>query len=786
MNLIHESLVQHHQLPVSPISSPLPIILADGSTLSHATKQVRLKYQLAHVNLEDSFIVAPIGAHSIILGMPFLEKTNPAFNWRSKTVHIREPDDDDDTSPVVSPASLSPNQSKPGKPSSPCKRKRQRKKKPRSPDYRPVSPITLPRISISTATMIHPGDIVYCLNLQPLKDPETPLPKEYLDFADSVFAEPSNHELPPRRPGLDHEIPLVDGAKPVVRPIYNLSENELKALKEYVDDYLKKGFIRPSTSPFGSPVLFVKKPDGSLRLCVDYRALNRMTVKNRHPLPLIRETLDRLCKARYFTKIDLLSAFNQIRIALGEEWKTAFRTRYGHFEYCVMPFGLTNAPATFQAFINSVLHEFLDKSCVAYLDDILIYSETLEEHVQHVRAILEKLRQNGLHARPNKCCFHARSVTFLGYIVSPDGIQMDPSRVSTILEWPVPESVHDIQVFLGLANYYRRFIEGYSRIVLPITDLLRKNTEFRWSSEAQAAFDELKRLYTSTPILKHFDPSLPIRLHTDSSGFALSGILSQSYEDRWHPVAFWSRKCLPAECNYDIYDREMLAVVEAMKHWRHYLEGSREPVQVLTDHKNLETFMSSKVLNRRQARWAEILANYDFVLVPIPGKTNPADAASRRPDYAKDVTLPSGTLIPSKALRLLYPETSSTPTTSPTLTAMIANLEELQTDQEPSSDLRDRIVSAYTQDNLVHQLKNLETLKYPWSWSREGLLLHDGLVYVPDNLELRIQLVREHHDAALAGHPGVDKTVELLSRNYFVPHVYRFVKEYVSSCEVCS
>ena len=160
--------------------------------------------------------------------------------------------------------------------------------------------------------MIYYGDIVYCLNLQPLKDPETPLPKEYLDFADSMFAEPSNHELPPRRPGLDHEIPLVDGAKPVVRPIYNLSENELKALKEYVDDYLKKGFIRPSTSPFGSPVLFVKKPDGSLRLCVDYRALNRMTVKNRHPLPLIRETLDRLCKARYFTKIDLLSTFNQI------------------------------------------------------------------------------------------------------------------------------------------------------------------------------------------------------------------------------------------------------------------------------------------------------------------------------------------------------------------------------------------------------------------------------------------------------------------------------------------
>ena len=234
---------------------------------------------------------------------------------------------------------------------------------------------------------------------------------------------------------------------------------------------------------------------------------------------------------------------------------------------------------------------------------------------------------------------------------------MDPDRIKTIVEWPVPKSQHDIQVFFGFANFYRRFIEGYSRVVLPLTNLLRKMRKFLWTSTAQSAFDRLKTLFTSAPILKHFDSELPSTLHADSSGAAISGIISQPHNGVLHPVAFWSRKCIAAECNYDIYDREMLAIVEFMKRWRHYLEGTKYSIQIRSDHKNLEVFMTTKVLNHRQARWAEFLANYNFVLVHIKGTKNPADGPSRRPDYMENVELPTGALIPRSALCILQPDT---------------------------------------------------------------------------------------------------------------------------------
>ena len=306
-----------------------------------------------------------------------------------------------------------------------------------------------------------------------------------------MFLPSDDSSLPPHRGRLDHHIPLVEGAKPVYGPIYNLSETELQVLKNYVEEYLRKGFIRPSTSPFGSPVLFVKKANGDLRLCVDYRALNRVTVKNRYALPLISELLDRIKGAKYFTKLDLRDAFNQLRIAEGDEWKTAFRTRYGHFEYQVMPFGLTNAPASFQGYVNEALREYLDVFCVVYLDDILIYSSSLEEHVVHVRKILQQLLKNGLRAKPEKCQFHVREIGFLGFIISSTGVSMEPDRISTIVDWPTPTSVHDIQVFLGFANFYRRFIQGYSRIALPITALLRKkskSSKFEWTPTGHGGF----------------------------------------------------------------------------------------------------------------------------------------------------------------------------------------------------------------------------------------------------------------------------------------------------------
>lgn len=272
----------------------------------------------------------------------------------------------------------------------------------------------------------------------------------------------------------DHSIELVDGKQPRTYKIYNLHEKELKTLREWLDEQLEKGYIRVSNSSAGYPVMFVPKKNGKLRLVIDYRQLNEITIKDRTPLPLISEIRDRLATAKWFTALDLKGAYNLIRIKGGDEWKTAFRTRYGLFECLVMPFGLTNAPATFQRMINEVLRKYVDNFVIVYLDDILIYSDTLEEHEQHVHQVLETLQAANLLVEPEKCQFHVQEVNFLGHIISPGQIRMDPAKVAAIKEWKIPKTVKEIQSFLGLANYYRRFIRNYSKIATPLTDLTKK------------------------------------------------------------------------------------------------------------------------------------------------------------------------------------------------------------------------------------------------------------------------------------------------------------------------
>ena len=635
INLIHSSLISYLGLTVTPCPE-LRATLADGKTVLSCSGSVSLSFTVAGIPCHGVFYVAPLGAQSLVLGMPYLEQMNPVIDWAAKTLEPRmshpisppslpisvgtaprpagstlpqpkpPPFPPVSPSPPVSPPSSPPLSPLPSPPPSPSPKRR-------LPKILPTRNINPKRDQILLYHVIDVTEISAVLDatfgeatevqvnaIIPSKAP-TSVPPEYAKFAD-VFEEKQAEKLPPHRPHVDHEIPLIPGAKPTYSPIYSMAEPELKACKEYIDKMIAKGFIRPSKSPFGSPVLFVKKADGSLRFCVDYRKLNDLTIKNRYALPLISELFDRLKNAKYFTRLDMADAYNQLRIALGDEWKTAFRTRYGHYEYLVMPFGLTNAPASFQAYANDCLREFLDVFCVVYLDDVLIFSDTLEEHVGHVKQVLSRLRKYGLTCKLKKCEFHSTSLSFLGFVISPDGISMEPDRVAAITDWPVPTSVHDVQIFLGFANFYRRFIDGYSRIVTPITSLLKKGQQFIWSSAAQSAFDDLKLRFTSAPVLKHFDPDRPIRIHTDASGFAISGIVSQLHDSHWHPVAFYSRKCTPAELNYDTPDREMLAIVDSMRHWRHYLEGSRHPIQVFSDHKNLTSFMTTKVLNRRQAR----------------------------------------------------------------------------------------------------------------------------------------------------------------------------------------
>ena len=466
------------------------------------------------------------------------------------------------------------------------------------------------------------------------------LPSELLAYRD-IFAPENAKTLPPQK-ATDHTIELKDGETPPYGPIYPLSQTELRELRAYLDENLDNGRIRPSKSPAGAPILFVPKKDGSLRLCVDYRGLNKVSVKNRYPLPLISEILDRLAGAKYFSKIDIQDAYYRIRIREGEEWKTAFRTRYGHFEYTVMPFGLTNAPATFQNYIHTALRGLLDVVCVAYLDDILIFSPDRETHTDHICQVLQRLRDAQLYAKPAKCIFYQDQVEFLGFVISRAGISMDKQRVEAIASWEIPKSYHEIQVFLGFCNFYRRFIRAYSLIALPLTSLLRgskngkKPGSVKLSNDETQAFHRLLDAFQEAPVLQYFDPQKNIRIEPDASNLGMAGILSQPDDDgKWHPVAFWSKKFSGAELHYSTPDQELFAIVYSFKQWRHYLEGSKYPVEVLSDHANLQTFMKQPKLNGRQARWLMFLTPFEFVIKHRSGKTNPADGLSRKPNASQ-------------------------------------------------------------------------------------------------------------------------------------------------------
>ena len=517
--------------------------------------------------------------------------------------------------------------------------------------------------ALSVGSNVHPSRQAQIASLDV---EEVTIPAEYLDYTD-VFSPDSAAELPEHTGINDHPIDLIDDKQPPYGPIYSLGPVELETLKTYIETNLANGFIRPSQSPAGALILFIKKKDGSLRLCVDYRGLNNLTIKNWYPLPLIGESLDRLGRAKRFTQLDLTNAYHRMRIREGDEWKTAFQTRYGHFEYQVMPFGLSNAPATFQGYINKILAEKLNVFVIVYLDDILIYTkDTGQAHVKAVCWVLENLRKHDLFAHLKKCRFHQDEVRFLGYVVSTQGVRMEDERIEAVKSWPEPKSVRDIQVFIGFANFYRRFIQGFSKIAAPLTSMLKtssaantqpqksmvvddegvigggrlnekssksKNPAFL-TADARQAFTRLRQAFTEAPILSHFDPERHIRIETDASGYAIGGVLSQLTSDsgQWNPVAYFSRKMIPAKTRYETHDRELLAIVEAFKTWRHYLEGCKHEVLVLTDHNNLRRFMDTKSLSSRQVRWAQELSRYHFRIDYRQGKANAAaDALSRFP-----------------------------------------------------------------------------------------------------------------------------------------------------------
>ena len=641
--------------------------------------------------------------------------------------------------------------------------------RPRNTQLPPIFPVTPAQSNAPTMNNTGWNCIVSTLHL-PLpsvkKDPESTIPDKYSAFSD-IFSKEKAEILPQHRK-YDCSIDIKDGEHPPFGPIYNLTPPELKALREYIDENLAKGFIRHSKSPAGAPILFVKKKDGSLRLCVDYRGLNAITVKNRYPLPLISQLLDQLSKASVFTKIDLRGAYNLVRIKAGDEWKTAFRTRYGHFEYAVMPFGLTNAPAVFQHMMNDIFREYLDHFVVIYLDDLLIFSKNQEEHDIHVRKVLTKLREVGLYAKLEKCEFDKNSVEFLGYVVTPHGIKMDQTKVDTLLSWKTPNSVRGVQCFLGFANFYRIFIKNYSTVVSPLTALTCKDRKFDWDLKAQNAFDDLKRRFTSAPILTHANPDRQYIVETDGSDFALGAVLSQLQDDgKLHPIAFYSRKFSAAEINYEIYDKELLAIVAAFEQWRHYLCGAQCPIIVFTDHKNLLYYTTTRKLNRRQARWSMFLADFDFEIKYRPGsQQGKPDALSRREEYKPKE---GEDCVTNQQTVLIKPEKLH-------INGIVSTLE----DDSQHSRIRENLKKDSFASGIM---KHIE--KFPKFTITNGLLFNEGLLYVPD-LHSKLEILKNRHDSKIAGHYGTSKTVELITRDYWWPKMWEFVRRYINGCDTCA
>ena len=501
------------------------------SSITHVTEPVTLKVSGNHVET-ISFYAMDNTVDPLVLGLPWLRLHNPHVNWRDGSI-----------------------------------------------------------LAWSTrchATCLSNAQLSFSHPFPPVEEIDLPnVPPEYLDLR-QVFSKACASSLPPHRP-YDCAIDLLPGTSPPKGRIYSLSPPERETMDKYISESLAAGIIRPSSSPAGAGFFFVEKKDKSLRPCIDYRGLKNITVKNRYPLPLMSTAFELLQGACIFSKLDLRNAYHLLRVRQGDEWKTAFNTPTGHYEYLVLPFGLSNTPSQFQALINDVLRDFLNKFVFVFLDDILIFSPTPEVHRCHVKQVLQRLLENQLYVKAEKCEFHKESVSFLGYVISPGNVNMDPGKVRAVTEWPTPSSRRQLQQFLGFANFYRRFIRNYSSVVAPLTALTSSKRSFEWGREAEKAFFTLKSRFTTAPILTTPDPAAQFVLEVDASDTGMGAILSQRSptDSKMRPCAFFSCRLSPAERNYGIGDRELLAIKLALEEWRHWLEGVDTPFIVWTDHKNL-------------------------------------------------------------------------------------------------------------------------------------------------------------------------------------------------------
>ncbi len=612
--------------------------------------------------------------------------------------------------------------------------------------------------------------------------------------------------LPPSRPTVP-TIPLVNENLTVYKQMYRLSPAEKAELQKQLADLLKRGHIQPSVSPFGSPILFVKKKDGSQRMVIDYRSLNKLTVKNRYPLPRIDDLLDRLHGAKYFSSLDLMSGYHQIRLHESDVPKTAFRTPSGLYEFLVLPFGLTNAPATFQTEMNRLFSHL--PYVIVYLDDLLIFSTSEEEHEQHVREVLSILRREQLIAKAVKCIFFQPSLPFLGHIISSEGVTVDPSKIAVVQQWPQPTSTKHVQKFLGLSNYFREYVQGYSKLAGPLTDIASEHKEFKWDADQHEAFAGVKYALTHAPCLAYPDFNKPFQIVTDASGYGIGAVLMQDKR----PISFFSQKLKPSETRYSTSDKELLAVYKALVHFRCYVQG--RDFTLITDHKpNTGNF---KALTSMQVKWITFVESFKtdtpgkgIQIVYQPGRTNVADPLSRHPSFLSPLITrrkkrleqhsqqdqqdqqnvqpvqprqpqPLAGLGPSSCCEgegtRPTPANTAGSTAAPTPAVILG----LPPPPPPiSPDFEQQIIQGYSADPWFAEQKNVSRLEH-----KGGYWFNKEAIVIPNQKELKNSILYEFHDIPSAGHVGIDNTFRAVRRHFYWPNMRREIEQYVQTCECC-
>ena len=585
-----------------------------------------------------------------------------------------------------------------------------------------------------------------------------------------VFSEEASQKMPPSWP-YNHPILLDESFVPKIGKVYLLSTDKQKATNNFLEKNLQTRKIRPSSSPQASSFFYVGKKDSGLQPCQDYRYVNEHMIKDAYPLPLISNLIDKVKDATIFTKFNIWSGYNNIRIKEGDQWKAAFITLKGLSKPTVMFFGLSNSPATFQRFMNDSFKDMIVEGwLIIYMDNMLITTSDKWTNEEWKKRVLQRMKELHLHLKLKKCKFGVTEVDFLRLILRPGEIAMDPIMLSRITNWPTPTKVKDVRSFLGFANYYRRFIGNYSNIAWPLIDLTKKNKEWRWTPSCQKAFDKPKEEFSKQPVLLLPDLNKPFTIATDALRDTSGGILLQADSNgEWHPCSYLSQSFSPAEQNYDIYNWELLAVIRGLKTWRYYLRGSPFPVKVFTNHKNLLYFKEPWKLNRRQARWMLDISDYR-----LQSQTDPCPR--------KRI---SRTWCPlQKAWPHPQRKQQQWTSHSPPWIIICQHHKLCHCRKVAKSSKKDLIILKTLQamdEDLPTQFRSRLS---DWSYDA-GILSYQGRIYIPNRDNLWLELVKKFYNHQTAGHPGYLKTKQLISRGHWWPGMAQFIKKYVDRCAPC-